>query len=350
MLALYLDKNENPLGASPEVYKIIRMNLNKISSYPAQHGKDLIPSLSDFYKVQDHNIIIGNGLDEIISLICQTFLEADDKVLLTSTTFPGYQNSIDGSRVKTIISSLFNYKIDVAELIKNIIKNPDMKIIFICNPHNPTGTFLNEEELLEIIKTCEKIKCLCVVDEAYSEFSEKPWVSALAFTERYNNLLVLRTFSKAYGLAGLRIGYALGDKSIIDRILITRKAIPFSVNNLAQTAAIAALNDQSFLNKTRTCNHISRQIFYQTCCENDIFFVPSVTNFVLIKSPYANFYSDLVKSNVYTSDTSRVGLLGHVRVSIGRIEHIKKLRKIFYHLTNEHSKYDRQINNIASKS
>lgn len=330
-----LDKNENPYGPSPYVYEEISRAIHKISSYPTYYGDDLIPKLSAHYNLMDDNILVGNGLDEIISLICQTFLTSTDTAISTLFTFPGYQNGVKNSKAKLILMPLLNYRISIDIFRETLAKNINTKIVFVCNPHNPTGTFLPKNELMEIITLCLQRKCICVIDEAYAEFFEEPLNSAVQQVLNYENLLILRTFSKAYGLAGLRIGYVLGQNKLIKIIEKFRKVIPFSVNVLAQLASISALNDQPYLTKIIDYNKKFRHFFYTLCDRKKIFYVPSITNFVLIKAPYASLYEDLLNRNIRVCNTESVGLLNHLRITIGNSEDMKKLENIFSELVGK---------------
>jgi len=248
---LKLSANESALGTSPKVKKEINKKI-KFSKYPDSKSNNLRLTISKKFKCELVKIICGAGSDEIIQIICQLFLNSKDEVIVPQYSFLMYRiySKIAGANV--LYAKENNYKISVSEIIKKVSKKT--KIVFIANPNNPTGTYLKKNELLELRKKLRS-NILLVVDDAYDEYIQKKnYTSGLKLFKKSKNVIVLRTFSKIYGLASLRIGWGYGPKKIIDAMNIIKP--PFNVNMVAQIAAGAALNDKSFIKKSIRHNFI----------------------------------------------------------------------------------------------
>jgi histidinol-phosphate aminotransferase len=246
-----LSANESALGVSPKVKKEINKKIN-FSKYPDSKSNNLRLAISKKFKCKFEKIICGAGSDEIIQIICQLFLKPKDEVVVPQYSFLMYRiySKITGANV--LFARENNYKISVSEVIKKVSNKT--KIVFLANPNNPTGTYLKKNELLQLRKKLRS-NILLVVDDAYDEYIQKrDYVSGLNIFKKSKNVLILRTFSKIYGLAALRIGWGYGPKKIIDAMNIIKP--PFNVNTAAQLAAIAALNDKSFIKKSIKHNFI----------------------------------------------------------------------------------------------
>ena len=246
-----LSANESALGTSPKVKKEINKKIN-FSKYPDNESSNLRLSISKKFKCKFEKIICGAGSDEIIQIICHLFLKSKDEVIVPQYSFLMYRiySKIVGANV--VYAKEYNYKISVSEIIKKVSKKT--KIVFLANPNNPTGTYLKKKELLNLRKKLRS-NILLVIDDAYNEYmKKKDYISGLQLFKKSKNVLVLRTFSKIYGLASLRIGWGYGPKKIIDAMNIIKP--PFNVNMAAQLAAIAALNDKGFIKKSVTHNLI----------------------------------------------------------------------------------------------
>ena len=240
-----LSANESALGVSPKVKAILRKNIIT-SKYPDYTSKLLRKQISIKFKCNANKVICGSGSDEIIQMLCQLFLSKGDQVIVPEYSFLMYRiySSISGADV--IYSKEKNYKISVDNIIKKV--NNKTKIVFLANPNNPTGTYLNRNELINLRKRLRK-NILLVIDDAYYEYmKDKNYASGLKIFKNYKNVFVLRTFSKIYGLAALRIGWGFGDKKIIDALNLIKP--PFNVNEIAQLCAIEALKDSKFINKS----------------------------------------------------------------------------------------------------
>ena len=243
--AIKLSANESALGVSPKVAKAIIRKVN-LSKYPDSKSNNLRLSISKKFNCDITKIICGAGSDEIIQIICQLFLKKGDEVIVPQYSFLMYRiySKIVGARV--LYAKENNLKISISEIIKKVSKKT--KIVFLANPNNPTGTYLKKNELLKLRKKLRS-NILLVVDDAYDEYmTKKNYVSGLKIFKKSENVIVLRTFSKIYGLAALRVGWGYGPKKIIDAMNIIKP--PFNVNMVGQVAAIVALNDKNFINKS----------------------------------------------------------------------------------------------------
>ena len=240
-----LSANESALGVSPRVKKLNLKNKN-IEKYPDSKCKELRNQIARNFRCDFNKIICGSGSDEIIQMICQLFLEKNDEVVLPQYSFLMYRIYAKIVGAKIIFSKEKNFKISVDDIVAKTSNRT--KIVFLANPNNPTGTYLNINELKNLRKRLNK-KILLVVDDAYFEYmSQKDYVSGLKLFRNKNNVFILRTFSKVYGLASLRVGWGYGPKKIIDELYKIKP--PFNVNKIAQLSAIESLKDSKFIKKS----------------------------------------------------------------------------------------------------
>ena len=240
-----LSANESALGTSPKAKREINKKIN-LSKYPDSKSKDLRLNISKKFNCDFKKIICGAGSDEIIQIICQLFLKPRDEVIVPQFSFLMYRIYSKTVGANVVYAKEKNYKISVSEVIKKVSKKT--KIVFLANPNNPTGTYLEKSELLKLRKKLRG-NILLVVDDAYVEYMKsKNYTPGLKLFKNSNNVIVLRTFSKIYGLASLRIGWGYGPKKIIEAM--SRIKPPFNINSAAQLAAVAALHDKSFINKS----------------------------------------------------------------------------------------------------
>jgi histidinol-phosphate aminotransferase len=238
-----LSANESALGISPKVKKILLAKNLNISKYPDSKSKILRKEISKKFNCDFNKIICGAGSDEIIQMICQLYLKPSDEVIVPEHSFLMYRiySRIVGAKV--IFAKEKRFKIQINQIIKKV--NRKTKIVFLANPNNPTGTYLSSLEILELRKKLNK-KILLVVDDAYFEYMKnKDYKPGLELFKNKNNVIILRTFSKIYGLAALRVGWGYGPKKIIDEM--NKIKPPFNVNKIAQVAAVEALKDESFI-------------------------------------------------------------------------------------------------------
>ena len=303
-----LSANESALGVSPKVKAILRKNIIT-SKYPDYTSKLLRKQISIKFKCNANKVICGSGSDEIIQMLCQLFLSKGDQVIVPEYSFLMYRiySSISGADV--IYSKEKNYKILVDNIIKKV--NNKTKIVFLANPNNPTGTYLNRNELINLRKRLRK-NILLVIDDAYYEYmKDKNYASGLKIFKNYKNVFVLRTFSKIYGLAALRIGWGFGDKKIIDALNLIKP--PFNVNEIAQLCAIEALKDSKFINKSIKHNLYWSKKIKKTLEEFNIYTNKISANFFLLnfnkcKLSAVSFEKKLEKKGIVLREMKTYGI------------------------------------------
>ncbi len=310
-----LASNENPLGASPKALQAIRETMSASHLYPDPDSRNLRTAAARFFGCNIEDIIAGNGSDEIIDLICRAYLKPGDEVIIPSCTFSYYRIASLACGAQVVASPMKDHCIDITGIEAAL--NPRTKIIFIANPNNPTGTYLKGNELLSFINALPK-NVLVVIDEAYGAFARADdFLSAISLTQSTSNLITIHTLSKSHGLAGLRVGFGISSKAILDTLL--RIKPPFNVNILAQKAGEAALNDNAFFKETLSNTWDSLDTFYAAFERLGLSYVRSQTNFVLVHigkdSP--RVYEDLLKRGIITRYIANIGLDEYLRVSIG---------------------------------
>jgi len=237
-----LSANESALGTSPKAKKEINRSIN-LSKYPDSQSSNLRTNISKKFNCKFEKIICGAGSDEIIQIICQLFLKSKDEVIVPQFSFLMYRIYSKNVGAKVLYAKENNYKISISEIIKKVSKKT--KIVFLANPNNPTGTYLDKKDLINLRRKLNK-KVLLVIDDAYQEYMiAKEYSSGLDLFKKTENVFILRTFSKIYGLAGLRIGWGYGHKKLVDALYNIKP--PFNVNKLAQFCAIESLKDKNFI-------------------------------------------------------------------------------------------------------
>ncbi len=314
-----LSANESALGVSPKVKKILSNNKLDLSRYPDNKSKRLRLEISKKFNCNFNRIICGSGSDEIIQMVCQLFLKYGDEVIVPEYSFLMYRIYSKIAGAKVIFSKEKKFKISVSEIIKKVSKKT--KIVFLANPNNPTGTYLTKTQLLYLRRKLNK-KILLVVDDAYCEYmNNKDYSSGLNLFKNKNNVMVLRTFSKIYGLASLRIGWGYGPKKIIDALYLIKP--PFNVNQIAQIAATEALKDKSFIKKSiihnlKSANKIKKRLENFGIISNKI-----SANFLLLNFDNCKFSSDYVERKLQTkgillrSTKKGYNIKNALRLSIG---------------------------------
>jgi len=274
-----LSSNENPFGASPKVKEILT-NFEKFARYPDGGSIILKEKVAEFLKVDKKQLIFGAGGDEVIQMISRSVLSPGDNIIQAFPTFPQYEHHaiIEDADVQNI--PLQNGVHDLDGMLAAI--NDKTKIIWVCNPNNPTGTYVNETALKEFLNAVPS-HVLVVVDEAYVEYvTAADFPSTLALIAQYPNVVVLRTFSKVYGLASFRIGFGVGNVDFIQDLEVGR--LPFNTGTISQEVAVAALSDQEFV-ATSVAENVSGMAQYVDFFEaNDVPYYPSQANFIYIPS------------------------------------------------------------------
>ena len=273
-----LSANESALGVSPRVKKVMLNKNMNFFRYPDGDSKKLKKQISKKFNCDEEKIICGAGSDEIIQMLCQLFIKPNDEVIIPQFSFLMYRiySKIVGAKI--VFAKENKLKISVSNILKNV--NKKTKIVFLANPNNPTGTYLDKLELISLRKKLRK-NILLVVDDAYTEYMKKTnYKSGLDLFRNKQNVFILRTFSKIYGLASLRVGWGYGSKKIIDALNEIKP--PFNVNEVAQKAAIESLKDSKFIARS-----VKHNIIYGTKIKNFLkrYSINSnevTTNFLLI--------------------------------------------------------------------
>ncbi len=318
-----LASNENPFGPSPKVVKAIAQAALDVHRYPDGGCHYLRSAVAAHLGVRGNQLIFGNGSDEIIIMALRAFIEPGDEVIVSHPSFAVYSigSRILGAALKVI--PMVDFRHDVTAMAQAVTKKT--KIIFIDNPGNPSGGFVTKSELQRFLKSIPK-DVVVFLDEAYYEYAchEKDYPQSLPWIGRYPNLIIARTFSKAYALAGLRLGYAVADVQMID--VLDRVREPFNVNAIAQAAAIAALKDSVYYRKGMAMVEQERGYLYEHIRAMGLTLIPSATNFILIDlMRESKKISDaLLAKGVIIRDMTPWGLNTFIRVTIGTPEENKK--------------------------
>ena len=320
-----LELCENKLPISQKVNDTMMQELNKINLYPdTQHSKLKI-LIAKHNCINSENVYIGNGSDEVILSVMLGLGIIEKKVIISSKSFMGYYFSSKLLKNEILIVDLKDCQIDVDTYIEKINITNCVVAAFICNPHNPFGTFIKYEELLKLIYACEAKGVYIVVDEAYVDFSDE-YIEVISLIQKLKYLIVIKTFSKAYGLAGVRCGYACADKYIIDKLNNVKNALPYSVNRFALKAAEASMQDEKFLKRTVENNACTRLWFEMQLKEIGAQFIKSCTNFATIRVNDNQAVIDYFNRNLISvKDLSLMGVYDFVRITIGTKEDMKNV-------------------------
>ena len=318
-----LSSNENPLGCAINLNQLENLDLNV---YPHQESSQLVKELENIHNVKSSKIILGNGSDEIFQFCTASLLNESDEVIASEHTFAMYEINTKICSAKFISVPMKEYNHDLEGLLNAITRNT--KIIFIANPNNPTGTYVTPDNLEEFIKNVPK-HILVVIDQAYIEYvDESLQLDDTKLINTYENVLITRTFSKIYGLAGLRLGYGIGSESLIATLKKVKP--PFNVNNIALSAGYLALKNTQFVSKSIENNKRNMKKIINCLTNKNIAFIPSNANFICIKTkkPAFDTYSFFLNNNIIVRDCSSFGLPHHVRVTIGNDEQTNKVIKL----------------------
>lgn len=293
--SIKLASNENALGPSPAALKAIKGSIKNLNRYPDGSGYYLKKELSRILSVNEDELILGNGSNELINTAVRTFLKDGDEAVMAAPSFVVYSMAVKTVGGKPVQIPLKNYTHDLDAMADAV--TPNTKIIFIANPNNPTGTINKKNELNRMIERIPD-DILVVVDEAYYEYVSDPdYADSLEHFRKRDNLLILRTFSKIYGLAGLRIGYGIAKKEIITNMDRIRE--PFNTNSLAQNAALEALNDNRHLKKSRTTNERGKKYLYKELKSLKVNYIRTQANFIYMPVNDSMFlYEQLLKKGV----------------------------------------------------
>ena len=309
-----LASNENPLGTSPKAIAAIRAALGELAMYPDGGGFALKAAISKKYAVSPEQIILGNGSNDILELTARTFMKAGDSALYSQHAFAVYPLATQAVGATGIEVAAKNFGNDLDAMLGAI--RADTKMIFLANPNNPTGTFIPGFELRAFAQQVPP-SVLVVLDEAYGEYlKDSDAYDSVPWLAEFPNVIVSHTLSKAYGLAGLRIGFGLAHPQLID--LMNRVRQPFNVNHLAMVAAVAALGDDAFIKESRRVNDAGLSLLKAEFSKRNLETIPAFGNFITFKVENTKrVFEALLKQGVIVRLIAGYGLPDYLRVTIG---------------------------------
>ncbi len=315
-----LASNENPLGPSPKAMEAMRGALERGHLYPDGGGFCLCRAVAAKLGVAPENVILGNGSNEVLEFLGHAFLNPGDDVVTSQYAFVVYKLIATSFGARTIEVPGPDYQQDLDRILASITRKT--RLIFIPNPNNPTGTLLSQQAIDHFMSLVPE-RVVTVFDEAYFEFLDHP-PDTLRFVREGRNIVVLRTFSKIHGLAGLRIGYAVGPTELIEVLHKTRQ--PFNVNSIAQVGALAALQDDEHLHETKRAIDEGRAYFHEQFSKMEVPFVPGTANFVMVNVGDGHgVFEKLLRQGIIVRPLKGYNLPDWVRISVGKMEENKKL-------------------------
>lgn len=333
--SIKLASNENPVGPSPLAIKAIRNTVTSSTTstsfnrYPDGSGYYLKKALSEILSIEEEEIILGNGSNELIDIVVRTFLQQGDEAVMAQPSFVIYPLSVQAMGGKPVQVPLKNYTHDLDAMADAITGRTS--ILFVANPNNPTGTINKRDEFDRMMKRVPE-RVLVVVDEAYYEYVTHPvYPDSYKHFKEGKNLFILRTFSKIYGLAGLRIGYGIARRDIITEMNKLRP--PFNTSSLAQTAALEALKDDNHVAYSRSINEKGKKYLYRELESLGYTYVPTEANFIyiLLERDANEFFNDLLRQGVIVRPVGDQ----EIRVTIGLPEENKRFIEALKKITNK---------------
>lgn len=345
-----LASNENPLGPSPKALKAIQKAQRELHRYPDASGFHLKAAIARHEQVASNQVVLGNGSNEVIELLIRSFCVPGDAILTSKTAFIAYKISAQIQGVATVETSTIegaegnSLQFDLAEMLRAIQANSRIRLVFIPNPNNPTGTYIPTSELRSFIQEVKRIRgdqIQIVLDCAYQEFVTASDLKqpTLLLKEFPGNVVVLRTFSKVYGLAGLRVGYGLAHPDLVG--ILEKVRMPFNLNSLALCAAEAALTDKAFVKRAVQVNKEGMRFWEKTLTDLAIPYWPSQGNFLLIDTRAGlgksgpEVFDLCLRRGVIFRPVANYGLPDALRISIGTMPENKLAAKVLENLADE---------------
>ncbi|MBN1797313.1 MAG: histidinol-phosphate transaminase [Spirochaetales bacterium] len=315
--------NENPLGMSPMALTAIKVHAGSASAYPEVSCAELRAALAERFELSPEMFIVGNGADGIIYALAMAFINQDDQAIIPFITFPYYEIAVKALRGKVVVSRMKGYEIDLTDILNKITSKT--KIIWLSNPNNPTGSMIKQDEFERFFKQVPE-NVLVVHDEVYADFAprnELPHTITM-LKQGIPNLILLRSFSKIYGLAGMRLGYGVAQEALVNIMYKVRP--PFDVSVLAQAAGCAALNDTEFYNKTLKLTNQGKDYLYTELERMGLEYVRSYTNFIVIDTNIncRDVQKKLLERGIIIRPADTYQLPTCIRVTVGTEEQNKK--------------------------
>lgn len=327
--SIKLASNENPIGPPACAVDAMRLAAADSALYPDGGGYRLKQALADKYAVAPSQITLGNGSNELLVLLAETFMSPDVQAIYDQHSFVVYRLAVQAVGATARVAASYPHNAaqpfghDLAAF--SALMTADTRLVFIANPNNPTGTWTASSDLRGFIESVPA-DVIVVVDEAYGDYVTEPdYPNAIEWLNEFPNLVVTRTFSKIYGLAGLRIGYAISHNEVAE--LLNRVRQPFNVNHLAQVAAIAALQDESHVVSSREMNQAGLRQLTEGLNALGFPVLPSIGNFVLadMRKPAQPYYEALLRAGIIVRPVANYGLPEHLRITVGLPEHNDRL-------------------------
>lgn len=329
-----LASNENPFGPSPKAQKAMANYLAQLHRYPDANAYTLRRAISAHCDVAWDQVMVGNGADELITLISETFLAEGDEVIIPHPTFSEYAfgtHLMDAKPCLVGLSDRFEYDL---EAVQNAVTTRT-KLIFLCSPNNPTGTYIRKKEFEQFLATLSS-HAIVVFDAAYSDYATaEDYTDGLEYVKKGCPIIALHTFSKIYGLAGIRVGFGISTPEIVG--FINRVKEPFNVNVLAQVGAAAALDDREHVSRSKLGNESGRNELYQAFESLGICYLPSMSNFILIHigEQTEKLYDALLRRGIIVRPGKVFGLPEHLRISVGSSNENRALVNALREIWNE---------------
>ncbi|SDH07361.1 histidinol-phosphate aminotransferase [Alteribacillus persepolensis] len=313
-----LASNENPYGASPKAKAAVQQAVLYPEIYPDGYAADIRQAVADHIGVKASQLLFGAGSDEVILMLCRAMLNNETNTVMASPTFSQYKHNavIEGAEIREV--PLKDGVHDLEGMLEQIDENT--RIVWVCNPNNPTGTYVNDEAFQAFMRQVPE-NVLVVSDEAYIEYvTAQDYPNTLAYLNEYPNLMILRTFSKAYGLASMRIGYGVAQEKLVQSLDPVRP--PFNTNTIAQYAAIAALGDEEYIEECRIKNRKELDRLERYCEKKGLSYLPSQTNFMLIQTGVSGdvMFDALLKKGFIIRSGEALGYPDWIRVTAGTSE------------------------------
>lgn len=327
-----LASNENPYGCSDKAKQAIADEIRNASIYPDGFAVDLTAAVAEHLGVGTNQIVFGAGSDEVILMIARAFVTPGDETIMADQTFPQYKHNTDIEGALAIEVPLKDGTHDLQAMLGKVTDKT--KIIWVCNPNNPTGTIVSHDELVRFIEQVPET-VMIVLDEAYCEYVTDPsYPDGLALLRRFKNVVLLRTFSKIYGLASLRIGYGVGHPDVIK--LINQVREPFNTTRFAQAAALAALQDQRFIEQCRSSNAAGIEYLQKEFARLGLSSFPAHGNFIMadVKRPASQVFDGLLRKGVITRAGHKM-YPTYIRVTVGSPEQNDKFVHALEQVLNE---------------
>ena len=313
-----LASNENPLGPGKKALAAIQAALPQLALYPDGSGYNLKTALAVKFAVDTEQVTLGNGSNEILELVARAFLTPGLEVVFSQHAFAVYPIVTQAVGATAVVVPALNFGHDLDAMRQSVTEKT--RLVFIANPNNPTGTLLDQADLERFLEALPET-CLCLLDEAYFEFVDnRGRIDSISWLEKYPNLIITRTFSKAYGLAGLRIGYSFSSPEIAD--ILNRVRQPFNNNMLALVAAEAALGDAEHLQTTLEVNRAGMRQLTEGFKNLGLAWIPSSGNFVAVdlNEPAQPIYESLLRKGVIVRPVANYEMPNHLRITIGTSE------------------------------